>query len=324
MQKSVAEENSMHIYISRVNRVIDYIKANLDCDLSLDRLTEIAHFSKFYFHRIFKAVVGETLNGFVNRMRVERSAYKLIYNPDLSITVIAYDSGFSSPSVYSREFKSRYDVSPTQWRKLKVNQGSKICTADSNLCKEGAAFKMYIDSSKQTPIWGINMKNQNLNIEVRSMPEIPIAYLRHHGYYNPQDKILFQSLFAKLMAWAVPRNLFNPPATKAMTIFSSGHPETTAPEHLSVDVCISIEKETAVNGEIGKRTIPQGQYAVVTVSEGTLAECAEAWDALFNGWLPSSGFQPGDGAYYIYHLNDPEQHPQKLHSVEMYLPVRPL
>lgn len=323
--KNATEEDSRKIYISRINRVIDYIKLNLDGDLSVDRLAEVAHFSKFYFHRIFKAVVGENVNGFVSRMRVERSAYKLIYNPALSITVIAYDSGFSSPSVYSREFKSRYDVSPTQWRKLKANHNSKICTVDSNLCKEAPDFKMYTDSSKQPPIWGINVKNQNLlNIEVRAMPEIPIAYVRHHGHYNPQDKILFQSLFAKLMAWAVPRNLFNPPTTKAMTIFSSGHPDTTAPENSSVDVCIGIKNETMVNGEIGKRTIPQGQYAVVTIEEGTLAECGEAWDALFKGWLPASGYQPGDGAYYINHLNDPEQHPQKLHSVEMYLPVKPL
>jgi len=281
--KNIGEADSKKIYISRINRVIDFIKANLDGDLSLDQLADVAHFSKFYFHRVFKAVVGENVNGFVSRTRVERSAYKLIYNPALSITVIAYDAGFSSPSVYSREFKSRYAMSPTQWRKLKTGQNSKICKVESNPCKENTDFNIYIDSSKQPSLWEINMKNYDLsNIEVRSMPEIPIAYVRHHGYYDPQDKILFQSLFARLMAWAKPRNLFNPPATMAMTIFSSGHPDTTAPENLSVDVCISIEKETLVNGEIGKRTIPQGQYAVVSV-EGTLAECGKAWDALSIG-----------------------------------------
>lgn len=325
MLESFTEDDSKQIYVSRINRVIDYIKSNLDGDLSLEQLAPVAHFSKFYFHRIFKAVAGENLNGFVGRMRIERSAFKLIYNPKLSITAIAYGSGFSSPSAYSREFKSRYGVSPTQWRKSKANQKSKICTVDSKFCKEAQEVKMYIDSSNHKPLWGIKMQNQtSLNIDVRSMPEIPIAYVRHHGHYNPQDKVLFQSLFAKLMAWAVPRNLFNPPATRAMTVFSSGHPETAAPENLCVDVCISLAKETSVNGKIGKRTIPAGQYAVVTVLEGTIEACGEAWNSLFNAWLPTSGYQPGDGAYYMNHLNDPEQHPQKLHSVEMYLPVKPL
>jgi len=43
-----------------------------------------------------------------------------------------------------------------------------------------------------------------------------------------------------------------------------------------------------------------------------------------NHWLPQSGFQPGDGGYYCQHLNDPEQHPHKLHKVDLYLPVKPL
>lgn len=55
-----------------------------------------------------------------------------------------------------------------------------------------------------------------------------------------------------------------------------------------------------------------------------MEECGEAWNALFNVWLPNSGYQPSEGAYYINHLNDPEQHPKKLNTVEMYLPVKPL
>lgn len=72
------------------------------------------------------------------------------------------------------------------------------------------------------------------------------------------------------------------------------------------------------------RIIPAGQFAVVKLSDVTMAECSEALEEIFHHWLPESGYQPGDGGYYCNHLNDPEQHPQKLHNVEMYLPVRPL
>jgi AraC family transcriptional regulator len=294
----------------------------LEGDLSLENLASIANFSKFYFHRIFKSVTGENLNSCVGRLRIEKSAFMLIYNPSVSITSIAYDSGFSSPSVYSREFKAHYKLSPSQWRREK---NSKICTLNSNICKEWQDAEIYIEFSKHKPSWGIKMQNQKaFNVDVRSMPEVPIAYIRHHGAYNPGDKKLFQSLFSQLLSWAVPRNLFNPPSTKAMTIFSSGHPETTAPDHLSVDVAISIDKQIAVEGEVGKRILPAGQYAVISLTEATMEECGEAWNSLFNIWLPTSGFQPGEGAYYINHLNDPEQHPQKLNTIEMYLPVKPL
>lgn len=316
------EDESVKAYMRRINRVIDHIKANLDGDLSLDRLSDIANFSKYYFHRIFKVVTGENLNAYVRRLRVEKSAFMLLHNPSQSITSIAYDSGFSSPSVYSREFKSFYKLPPSKWRRIKKRN---ICKVEGNSGKEFVGHEIYIFFSKTKPIWRKKLTQKiELNIEVREMPEIPIAYIRHHGVYDPLDKNLMQSLFQKLMFWAVPLNLFNPPQTKAMTIFSGGHPDTTAPDNLSVDVAISTEGKVNATGEIGSRSIPQGKYAVVSLADATIDECNEAWNVLFNEWLPSSGYQPGNGAYYINHLNDPEQHPEKLYMLEMYLPVMPL
>ena len=324
-------KNSKNEYIYRINRVIDYIKNNLDKDLSLEQLANIGLFSKFYFHRIFKSICGENLNGFVNRTRIESSAFYLIYRLDSPITVIAYDVGFSSPSVYSRAFKKHFDMSPSQWRKTNSPK-SKIGTVNSNTGqlnsnsgKERSKATLYIDSRTQTPRWRINMNNKKLlNIDVQTLPDIHIAYVRHHGRYNPHDEELFKNLFSKLMKWAVPRNLFTPPETKVMTVYSSGYPDITAPDKLTVDACLSIKKETIVDGEIGKRVIAGGQYAVISLTDATMNECGQAWDEVFNHWLPESGYQPGDGGYYCRHLNDPEQHPQKLHNVEMYLPVRAL
>jgi len=65
-------------YIHRINRVIDYIEKNLDQDLGLEKLSEVAHFSPFHFHRIFSAFMGETLNGFIRRIRVEKAASMLL------------------------------------------------------------------------------------------------------------------------------------------------------------------------------------------------------------------------------------------------------
>jgi hypothetical protein len=54
-------------YVGRINRVIDYIEANLAGDLSLDTLASVAAFSPFHFHRIFKTMVGENLSTFIRR-----------------------------------------------------------------------------------------------------------------------------------------------------------------------------------------------------------------------------------------------------------------
>ena len=92
-------------YIARINRVIDYVEANIDKELTLSELAEVALFSPFHFHRIFSAIVGETLNGFIQRLRIEKAATMLVQNPKKSITEIAFDCGFSGSSAFARAFR---------------------------------------------------------------------------------------------------------------------------------------------------------------------------------------------------------------------------
>lgn len=58
-------------YVQRVNRVIDHIVDNLVDPLRLDTVAEIACFSPFHFHRVFKQLMGETINEFVGRLHCE-------------------------------------------------------------------------------------------------------------------------------------------------------------------------------------------------------------------------------------------------------------
>ena len=52
-------------YIARINRVIDYVQTHLDQNLTLETLAGVAGFSPFHFHRLFGALVGETLGQFI-------------------------------------------------------------------------------------------------------------------------------------------------------------------------------------------------------------------------------------------------------------------
>ncbi|MBE0636582.1 helix-turn-helix transcriptional regulator, partial [Candidatus Bipolaricaulota bacterium] len=103
-------------YLGRINRVIDYIRANLTSDLRLDTLARVANFSAYHFHRLFTAIVGETVNAHIRRLRMQRAASQLIYNPKMSITRIATDCGFSSPSSFARDFRQTFGMSASQFR----------------------------------------------------------------------------------------------------------------------------------------------------------------------------------------------------------------
>src|SRR5215831_15184056 len=113
-------------YAQRINRVIDYLRENLNRQVKLEELAKVACFSEFHFHRIFKAVSGETLNNFTNRLRLEKAA-RLLRFSDKRLTAIALDCGFSSSATFSRAFRSGYGTSPRQFRKSGEIKNSKIC-----------------------------------------------------------------------------------------------------------------------------------------------------------------------------------------------------
>jgi AraC family transcriptional regulator len=309
-------------YRSRINRVIDYIEANIARELSLKELAGVAHFSPFHFHRIFSAMVGETLSGFIQRIRLEKAAAKLVTNPRESITEVAFDSGFSSSSVFARAFKEGFGMSASQWRSKGGKAESKPSQAVSKLRQDFEVEPFYTGGTNQQE-WRVKMKESNLkaNVEVKDMPEVPVTYVRHIGPYKG-DQELFASLFNKLMTWAGPRGLLRFPETKLLVIYHDD-PEITDESRLRIDACITVPADTKVEGEIGKSTIPAGKYAIAHF-EITPDQYQDAWNAVYGGWLPTSGYQPADGPCYELYLNDPKSHPEGKHIVDIYAPVKPL
>ncbi|WP_320041550.1 AraC family transcriptional regulator [uncultured Desulfobacter sp.] len=137
-------------YISRINRVIDFIDTNIDKEFSLRTLAEVACFSQFHFHRIFKAMYGETLHQFIQRLRIEKAASQLIHWPEKSITEIAFGCGFSSSAAFARAFKAKFKMSASQWR-------SKNDLQNSNIWKDFHIASYYIDSVTNNLIWRIQL-----------------------------------------------------------------------------------------------------------------------------------------------------------------------
>ena len=206
-QKYLREE-----YVARMNRVVDYIETHYEKALSLDELAGVAGFSKYHFHRIFRAIVGEPLNQFIIRIRVEKAAAMLLNNPKKSVTEIAFDCGFSGSAPFARSFRSFFGMSATEYR----NSGwktSKNGKTDSKDCKTidkiGKAFDVssyYVgDVNNNQQIWRIQMKEGTKKIEteitVEEVDDIHVAYIRHIGPYKGDTK-LFEGLFERLFTWA--------------------------------------------------------------------------------------------------------------------------
>jgi AraC family transcriptional regulator len=315
-------------YVARINRVIDHIDAHLGDELSLSEIADVACFSRFHFHRIFSAMVGETITDYVKRIRLQNAASRLINNPRDSVTDIAMACGFSSPSVFARAFKEQFGVSASAWRAIggrppsarpSSNEGKAESTAGQADRKPGDAPDGHLlDPREHLAEQRRNdMAVQAQSIEVKELPVLHVAYIRHIGEYNRIGEA-----FGKLMRWAGPRGLVRFPETRCLAVYRDS-PEVADVSKLRSDACITVPEGTKVDGEVGLMKIPGGTF-VVGRFEISGDQFGEAWNALMGGWLPGSGYQPDDRMCYELYLNDHEQHPQKKFIIDICEPIKPL
>jgi len=113
-------------YNRRIAKALEYIDNNIDQSIQLDDIAKASFFSPFHFHRLFHALVGETVNDYVIRKRMEKAVCRLIFKHDLSVSDVSELGGFSSSANFSKAFKFYFGVSPTALRQPAKNKDSKI------------------------------------------------------------------------------------------------------------------------------------------------------------------------------------------------------
>lgn len=104
-------------YNEKMLFICNHISEHCTEELSLDQMAALAGFSKFHFERLFKQFTGTTFYRYLNQKRIALAAEFLIA-PDISVTEVAYRSGFSSVSSFIRMFKIVKHCTPSQFRKM--------------------------------------------------------------------------------------------------------------------------------------------------------------------------------------------------------------
>src|SRR5688572_33491293 len=94
-------------YAIRLDRVFTWLAEHLDDAPDLARLAEVACMSPYHFHRIYRAMQGETAADTVRRLRLHRAAVELITG-ELPVTRIARRAGYGSQEAFTRAFKAAY------------------------------------------------------------------------------------------------------------------------------------------------------------------------------------------------------------------------
>ena len=304
---------SRDVYIDRMHRVTEHIDRHLDQFLDLESLAEVAHFSPFHFHRLFSALMGETIGAYLRRRRCEVAATRLLAQPKLSVLQIALGVGFGSAEAFAHAFGARFGCSPTTWRLQQAAERTAISNPDQVNSK--------LDQMKPQPARNNAVPKSpaetSMQVEVIERKPTPIAYLRHVGPYGRPVSTFWQT---QVYPWMVTNRLIGLPRYG----ISHDDPSVTAAEQCRYDAGCEISTEALAGGNAHRTIIPGGKYAALSF-KGVVADFEPAWNALLRDWLPSSGLQLDSRPMFEFYPTDSTYDPATgVLECKLCVPVMPL
>ena len=272
-------------YGRRIERVVAYISTHLDEPLDLARLAGVACFSPHHFHRIYRALTGETAAETLRWMRLHRAAGELVRG-GADVAAVARGAGYGSVEAFTRMFRQAYGVPPAAYR---------------------ARVRMVPSATGDTK------ENPMPDVTIQDLEPLRVAAIRHRGPYTELGQI-----FARLYAWAGGRGLLGP-GTRAFGI-THDDPTAVPAAELRSEACLLVGPETDGDGEVYIREIPGGRHAVM-IHKGPYAELDRSFRWFYGEWLPTSGFTPADRPCVEEYLNDCRSLPPEEWLTEIRVPL---
>lgn len=258
-------------YIQSVYKVVFYIEQNYNEDLSLDKLSAVAGFSKFHFHRVFKSIIGESLAEYIRRVRLQSSTN--MFKQKEKITTIALESGYETNSSFSKAFKKHFGLSPKEFSlKIKNKKGN------------------------------IMLKPKFIQIE-----DIEILSVRGTGAYAKEAPKTAEVLmkFAYTQKIKYKKNLMG----KEARCFGIAHddPKITEDDKIRYDICITWDdKSVKPEGEILANKINGGNYAQF-LHTGPYENLTETYSQITN-WIIENEISLRSEPFFEEYLNrDPRR-----------------
>ncbi|WP_315508099.1 AraC family transcriptional regulator [Capnocytophaga leadbetteri] len=274
-------------YVQRINKVVAYINNHLDETLELKTLANEAALSDFHFHRIFKALKGEAIGGYITRLRLEATARLLRYTA-LTIEEIAFNIGYETPASLSKAFKKQYGISPTEYRTNKDNYIMKKEIINPDLALKAPKI--------------VTLEPKNL------------IYVALTGAYGSLD---YGKAYEQLWAVIKAQKLF----TKGIEsiCISYDDPKITEGSLQRSDVCLAIHKPATPQEEVSCKTLAGGKYAVFFY-QGSYENLSQVYDTAVR-WVIDHQYTLREEPFFEKYLNDARRTPKEKLKTEIYIPI---
>lgn len=264
-------------------------------------------------------MVGETLNSYINRLRLEKAAHKLRRNLNLSITEIALECGFSSSSAFTRAFRSFFSQSPSDYREQFLRAQPKLSQAgeSAKIINPAVSYASPIEPAQYAKLRGFPF-----NARVEHLPSYHVAYIRLIGFRENTYNENINKTFGKLAQWLEVRDIYNKDTQCIGLTYDDT--EITDPSRCRYMCCFTVPEDAQAEGEVGVENTPSGKY-VISHIQGEWADYGELFskitDFLYGIWFPQSGYEPGEGLSY---LEKYYQYKSGRLNMDLCIPVKPV
>lgn len=280
----------------RVDRALGELLRRLDEPYALKTLAEEMASSPFHFHRMFKALTGETVGRCVRRLRLERAGF-LLRQTSLDVTSIALETGFSSGENLARAFRATWGLPPSRLRTL-------------------AAFEWRITSAAgihysptATKTWHFRLSGEGaspMDVKIVSLPPWRLAGLKHIGDYWGLPEV-----WARFHKEASRHGLFQP-GCSVMCAFLDHWDDLPMEVRRSYPAVTLKPAAELPAGELELLNAPGGMYAC-TPHFGSYETIGDTWMRWRRAWLPASGWQPDPSRPSLeWYQNHPDSTPTEL------------
>lgn len=279
-------------YATRILRVVQYIQTHLDGDLSVERLSEVAGFSKYHFHRLFSAYTGTTVARLARDLRLKQAAYQLALRPEKKVIEIALEAGFQNPETFARAFRGAHGQSPSEFRAAPRWRDWKTLRFPSS------------------PV------ETHMKPTLKTMETVNVAVLEHRG---PPDAVMHT--VTRFVEWRKQSQASPVNETRTFGIIYDD-PDATEPEKFRFDVCAELKRPLEPNDfGVVEKSIPGGRVAVQR-HLGSYETIGDVVRDMYRSWLPTSGEELRDFPRFFEYLKRMPEVSEHEQVTDIYLPLR--
>lgn len=275
-----------NIHKQKTNQVLDYITANLDKPLVLNKVANYICVSQRQLIRIMRPALNESLFSYITRQRVERAVLYMQIE-EMNLTQLAEKVGYDNPQSFSKAFKKHFGISP----------------------------KTYINGMKtklESCVKGDGIRKKLLS-EVCEVEELELVYIRIIGKYG--EKKAYNDAWSRLIGF-LSENKALSPETRFIGI-SHDDPNVTKSDQCRFYACASVQKKLAPQGDFGTMRLPEGRYAVYTL-KGSYSGLQE----LYNRISVNFDYTLRYGLAFEEYLNSPHDTKEDDLLTKIFIPIK--